>query len=763
MATPLGSVDTEIKKPNIAASVDTPAVQQTQVVPEKQYADTPDVDPSNGATMGSSTRMEVRKPQQYEDYPTIADYKIPGILSGSNMPVGNQMALKYGIPFSSSPQQLVDIVKNNIPGAKFTTDKYGNPLAVIDGEKYHLDRPGLNSLDVTRGIVKSSAALPAAIAAGTLAPVEAAGLPLALGAQAIAGTGQNLIEQGITKAAGSEQPISPSEAVTAGAMQSAFPAAAKGLQTFYQLMAPDIFAQLPRGAQTFFKKYADKLRFPEIKPSDNVTDFMLDDPRMKSIASEIMLQDSPASDVIHDAIQNRLAGTQQRLFDSLDEHLGPQLTTDREYDAILKQSQGLLSDKLTPVLDAAPPLDPSGIVANIDRQLINAKGSIKNALEKIRSFYVNKPATPEIPAQRFPVTDANGNVIRYEMKPSQPATAPQYETSAQGLQNSLNAVDSLIKYGDDTIGIARNSLPGKNAAFTQIRKNTRDLLGQVDGYSDIMGSKSNLYDMSDANVAGSDILRKGENAVEPYQVKNFLSDPDTAEAIKNGSRTAIENVLRESNNDIGALRRALGDPKDRVRENLELIYGKKNIDNLVSSVEREAKYQETANSLIKARGQGINKIGPETTEEVEKPILGNLSEIPQKAIATPINYFDRLLRGQSGQNFDLGRAKFLTSRGPEIANYQSGFQKALARNAATTPLQQLAPAVSGRIPGYTESLGEASGGRVGHASGGKVGVLTPQALLADLKRRKVMLANKTEQMLSLPDDAVVQALDAAKR
>jgi len=285
----------------------------------------------------------------------------------------------------------------------------------------------------------------------------------------------------------------------------------------------------------------------------------------------------------------------------------------------------------------------------------------------------------------------------------------------------------------------------------------------VDGYSDIMGSKSNLYDMSDANVAGADILRKGEDAVQPYQVKDFLSDPDTAGAIKNGSRTAIENVLRESNNDIGALRRALGDPKDRVRENLELIYGKKNIDNLVSEVEREAKYQDTANSLLKARGQGISKIGPETTEEVEKPVLGNLSEIPQKAIATPINYFDRLLRGQSGQNFDLGRAKFLTARGPEIANYQSGFQQALARNAATAPLQQLAPAVSGRIPGYIESLGEASGGRVGHASGGKVGVLTPQALLADLKRRKVMLANKTEQMLSLPDDVVVQALDAAKR
>jgi len=57
----------------------------------------------------------------------------------------------------------------------------------------------------------------------------------------------------------------------------------------------------------------------------------------------------------------------------------------------------------------------------------------------------------------------------------------------------------------------------------------------------------------------------------------------------------------------------------------------------------------------------------------------------------------------------------------------------------------------------------ASGGRIGHKSGGRAGVLSAASLLADLKRRKVMLANKTEQMLSLPDDAVVQALDAAKR
>ena len=53
--------------------------------------------------------------------------------------------------------------------------------------------------------------------------------------------------------------------------------------------------------------------------------------------------------------------------------------------------------------------------------------------------------------------------------------------------------------------------------------------------------------------------------------------------------------------------------------------------------------------------------------------------------------------------------------------------------------------------------------REGRKSGGRIGVMTAEALLRDLKRRRVMLANKTEHMLSLPDDVVVQALDAAKR
>jgi hypothetical protein len=60
---------------------------------------------------------------------------------------------------------------------------------------------------------------------------------------------------------------------------------------------------------------------------------------------------------------------------------------------------------------------------------------------------------------------------------------------------------------------------------------------------------------------------------------------------------------------------------------------------------------------------------------------------------------------------------------------------------------------------------KADGGRVGRASGGKVirDRSKAQSILNDLKRRRTKIANQTAHMLSLPDDAVVQALDAAKR
>jgi len=57
---------------------------------------------------------------------------------------------------------------------------------------------------------------------------------------------------------------------------------------------------------------------------------------------------------------------------------------------------------------------------------------------------------------------------------------------------------------------------------------------------------------------------------------------------------------------------------------------------------------------------------------------------------------------------------------------------------------------------------QADGGRIERKSGGAVIDSASDSLVREALRNQKLLANHTEQLLSLPDDAVVQALHVAK-
>lgn len=719
-----------------------------------------------------SNQVDQKTKGMYEDYPTIAEWEIPGLLSGSDMSAGQIASTKFGLPFTSNNQQITDILKKNVPNSKFTTDRFGNPMTEIDGKKYYLDRPGINSLDVTRGVIKSSAALLLAVAAGAAAPVEAVGLPLALGAQALASGASSVGEDLATIAAGAKEPVDISKATISAGIGAGFPLAAKGVNSIAQLLAPNVFSALPRGTQTFLKKYAEDLRFGKIKvPEDGSSDLLLDDPRLKGLAHSIMSEDNPAADRIESIIMQRENSRPDRILADVNANLGKQTTTEREVDQTLKAFRGVLSDELGPALNAAPEINPSFVVAKIDAELETAKGDVRNALINMRRMLVKDAGSPAVPTVREPILNEEGKRIRFQTTEGQPATPPTYETSAQGLENARVAIDRMVKYGDETLGIKPNALPGKSGVISDIRTDISKLLrNNVDGYSDIMGRYSNLYDMIDANEAGAKMFARGVDQIRPEQIKEFLSNPETAKAFKNGARAAWENKLRNSPNDVAAIRSGMGGEGDYFRQNMETLYGKDAVEKLLATAEREASYQKTAQSLLNTREAGMARKGPAFLEETNQPVIKDVYGLPNRAVTSGINFSDKFIRGQSGQKFKEGLTDVLTAqgRGP-IQAYKSGFEKEMRRQAALKPLQTVAPATSGRIQDAIDQLGsptgmnESTGGRIGHKSGGRAGVMSAQQLLRDLKRRQVMMAHKTEQMLSLPDDAIVQALDAAKR
>lgn len=701
---------------------------------------------------------------KFEDYPTIAEYRPFSMAGTGTLPMKNELALKWGTAFSSNPEQVTDIIKKNVPDAKFTTDKYGNPMAVIEGQKYHLNRPDFNLLSATRFGTKALAAAPLAAGAAALAPVEAVGLPLAIGAQVVAGGLSSVGEDLATIAAGAKQPVDVAKALETSAISGAFPVVAKGATALGNLLDKNVFTKLPRGVQTFLKNYSEDLRLKEMKvPDAKSSDLILDDPNLRGFSTQLMYGDTPAADAIESAITARELARPSRVTADINENLGKQTVTEREMDQTLKNFRGVLSDELGPKLAKAKPINPEKVVAQIDEELKTAKGDIRAALIKMRGMLVTEGGTPATLPVRTPITKPDGTVIRYETTAGTPAKPPTYETSAQGLENARVAIDRMIKYGDESLGIKPNALPGKAGVIGTIRKDLSDLLRKnVKGYGDIMGRYSNLYDMIEANEAGANIFKSGKDQIRPDQVEAYLADAETADAFRTGVRSAWQNKLASSPNDVAALRKGMGGEGDYLRQNMELIYGKDAVDNLLGAAERESGYQETAKKLLSARTAGKEAKAKSLLEKTERPVVEDIYGLPNRAIAGALNTAEKWMRGQSGPAFKQGLADFLTAKGPEIGGYKSGFQRAMERQAMQRPIQSVAPAIAPQIPAYFEEKNQASGGRVGHASGGKVG-MTAEGLLRDLKRRKVMMANKTEQMLALPDDAVVQALDAAKR
>ena len=46
-----------------------------------------------------------------------------------------------------------NIIRNNIPNAKFKTDNFGNTLVEVGGKSYYLNKPGMSAQDLTKTVM----------------------------------------------------------------------------------------------------------------------------------------------------------------------------------------------------------------------------------------------------------------------------------------------------------------------------------------------------------------------------------------------------------------------------------------------------------------------------------------------------------------------------------------------------------------------------------------------------------------------------------
>ena len=121
-----------------------------------------------------------------------------------------------------------NIIKNNIPNAKFKTDNFGNTLVEVGGKSYYLNRPGMSAQDLT----KTAFDIISFLGVGRLFGIGKAGVGIGSNMVRAGGTGvtQSAGEDVIAKLSGSEQEglfgtgIDSGKALTTGALTGVFQA-----------------------------------------------------------------------------------------------------------------------------------------------------------------------------------------------------------------------------------------------------------------------------------------------------------------------------------------------------------------------------------------------------------------------------------------------------------------------------------------------------------------------------------------------------------
>lgn len=687
----------------------------------------------------------------YEDHPSFSHFNTES--TGLPVSPSRNAALLFGYAFADSPESRWNIIRQHVPGAQLTADKYGNPLVAIGDKKYHIAHPGASADDLTGGVIRATAMAPLAAGAAMAAP---ASIPIAAVLQAGAGALGSLGMDAAANAAGAKQEVSGRRALESG-LAAAVPPVIGG--AISRLAAPAALSETPAAVKSLFagnKGFASSIG--KEAPRFEASDLMLHDPVAKNTAKALLAEKpfSPAAAEITQGIQANLANAPLRIARDVDTAFGPMPMSERHASQALLQSKKSLSPQLSALLESAPEVDPSGVVAQIDKALQTAPhGSpTQSLLRKARGMLVKEPGEPGAAYQTDPATGAPILGTGSAGKPD------SYVTDARTLENARLALDRIIKFGDSDAGINPGVISPQDFAIGNVRKALSETLkSQVPKYADTMGKYSKIYSMLDANEQGAGLFSRGQNALRPDQVAAMAADPETGAAFRVGARAAIQNKLATNPNDVAALRGMTGGPGDYTRENLETLFGSKAVEGVQATAAREAGYGHTAAELMAAHAAGKGAVGSNLYEQSVAPLLSGhpIEQAYSKGVRDPVNAVADFLSGRTGADYSEGFGKFLTMPRNQGT---AGIQQMLSNKAANVavnrnPATAAASAVTETQPDRPQ---RAAGGRTGidHAS-------VAAHLVRSVEHVRRAQSKTTEPLLKVPDEAIARSLAVANQ
>lgn len=374
-------------------------------------------------------------------------------------------------------------------------------------------------------------------------------------------------------------------------------------------------------------------------------------PSLQTLASGLSSKPGEARSAISGALTQRGSGRDNRLLGDIDTALGPAESPQTVTDAILAHRRLQDGVNYAIVHANAPPVDASGVVAKIDNLLEDATGNQHKALQNIRAELVKTPET----------ADADGNVVPEE-----------YHDSSRRLHNVRMDIDATLDGSAPGLGVLAGAVGKTSSSVVAVRNALDDALkGQVPGMTEADAASSMLADRANAVKSGVGLLDSGKTAITPSDFADARSgmDPGQAIAENKGLRGEINRLVGTKKNDLVALQGALQGQGGWNTAKLATAFGDQPTNDLLGSVNREARFTGTENELLKnsrtdrsaAARQLLDETDPTRINLMNATPTGLILQGAKLGIVNPL--LDALTKqDNSARNAQIARA--LMAQGP---------------------------------------------------------------------------------------------------
>jgi len=312
-------------------------------------------------------------------------------------------------------------------------------------------------------------------------------------------------------------------------------------------------------------------------------------PGARQDAQALVIQQGPHQTSLIDQINKRQSGARGQVERLYDETMGAPIDVVQKIEQLKQRAKDTGSNFINPIVEKSKPVDVTATVKAID-DAIASSGPVERATLK---------ALKEGKSPSLPLSDAQSALfnarerIRGDWKDKD-----QMFLDMKGEQG-LHTVQMNLRR--EAQSLLESDNPLQRSLGQKLMKVRNDLV-EAGGkeYKEALGKYADDMSVQEAFKNGQNVLRNRPTHIEdrPEYLRDFLktAKPDEVDALREGARVAIDNQIRSMR---FAAKKGTDIPDIEFnKQKLEMLFGKKEVDDLSRKLRDEKDIADTTSKLL---------------------------------------------------------------------------------------------------------------------------------------------------------------------